>query len=100
MTEFNKLYNELLTELNIAGDGGVFGSADSMGHGGSLTPSSDFYAPGDARNIFGGVKRKKKRKKRARKKHKKKRIKKEDTIAPTIGPVQTRGRVERMFGFN
>jgi hypothetical protein len=34
---------------NSAGAGGVFGSAGSMGHGGSMTPATDFYASGDAR---------------------------------------------------
>jgi len=34
---------------NSAGAGGVFGSAASMGHGGAMTPASDFYATGDAR---------------------------------------------------
>jgi len=35
--------------LNTAGGGGVFGDAGSMGHGGAMTPASDFYAQGDAR---------------------------------------------------
>ncbi len=34
---------------NSAGSGGVFGTAGSMGHGGAMTPASDFYAQGDAR---------------------------------------------------
>jgi len=35
-------------EDNVAGDGGVFGTAPSMGHGGAFG-NSDFYAPDDAR---------------------------------------------------
>jgi hypothetical protein len=37
--------------VNQAGAGGVFGAAGtaSMGHGGAMTPASDFYAQGDAR---------------------------------------------------
>jgi len=38
-----------LNEANIAGTGGVFGSAASMGHGGAITPAQDNYATGDAR---------------------------------------------------
>ena len=34
---------------NSAGAGGVFGNAASMGHGGAMTPATDFYAAGDAR---------------------------------------------------
>ena len=41
--------NWCLRENNAAGAGGVFGSAASMGHGGAMTPASDFYATGDAR---------------------------------------------------
>jgi len=35
-------------EDNVAGAGGVFGTASSMGHGGAFG-NSDFYAPGDTR---------------------------------------------------
>jgi len=37
--------------VNQAGAGGVFGATGtaSMGHGGAMTPASDFYAQGDAR---------------------------------------------------
>jgi len=37
----------VMKEENMAGDGGVFGSAASMGHGGDVG-NSDFYAPGVA----------------------------------------------------
>jgi hypothetical protein len=37
----------VLREDNIAGSGGVFGAASSMGHGGDVG-NSDFYAPGTA----------------------------------------------------
>jgi hypothetical protein len=46
--------NWCLNEANVGGGGGVFGSGgpgstSSMGHGGSLTPATDFYANKDAR---------------------------------------------------
>ena len=50
----------------MAGAGGVFGTAGSMGHGGAFG-NQDFYATGDARNIFGGMTAKKKRKKKGKK---------------------------------
>ena len=37
----------VMNEENAAGDGGVFGSAASMGHGGDVG-NTDFYAPGAA----------------------------------------------------
>lgn len=46
MNNFDKLVSTLL-EDNAAGDGGVFGDAPSMGHGGAVG-NSDFYAPGTA----------------------------------------------------
>lgn len=51
-----------------SGSGGVFG--DFGGHGGDVG-NSDWYATGDARNLFGGgvivQRRRKKRKKKSRK---------------------------------
>lgn len=53
----------------IAGAGGAFGAAPSMGHGGDVPGSSDFYASGDARVPFaiGTFKRTGKIKKRKKK---------------------------------
>jgi hypothetical protein len=42
MNLFEKIFNNVLLEDMAAGDGGVFGSADSMGHGGAIG-KSDFY---------------------------------------------------------
>lgn len=52
-----------IEEDNMAGAGGVFGNAASMGHGGAVG-NKDFYAPGDSRVAKPiGAKRKKRRKK-------------------------------------
>ena len=50
-------------EDNVAGVGGVFGTATSMDKGGSFG-NSDFYAPGDARipSVLGSKKIGKKKK--------------------------------------
>jgi len=42
-----KSFKTYLKEMNVAGDGGVFGGGDSFGHGGAVG-NSDFYAPGSA----------------------------------------------------
>ena len=51
-----KTFKKFIYEMNIAGAGGVFGDAPSMGHGGDVG-NSDFYAPGDSRipSIIGGI---------------------------------------------
>jgi hypothetical protein len=80
---FNRLYKELLkvySEDNVAGAGGVFGDAGSMGFGGAVPGGEDFYAPGDARNVTnmgttsraGKVKTKNDKKKKKKKSTKKK----------------------------
>ena len=56
MKLFEKAFFNQLTETNMAGAGGVFGDAPSMGHGGATTPANDFYAPGDMRIPKGGKK--------------------------------------------
>lgn len=70
MKLFETAFFNQLSETNMAGAGGVFGDAPSMGHGGATTPTTDFYAPGDMRTPMGGkknaragVKSKKKKKK-------------------------------------
>lgn len=62
-----KSFKEFINEMNVAGDGGVFGGGASFDHGGSVG-NSDFYAPGDARipHVIGtfrraGIGKKKKR---------------------------------------
>lgn len=42
---------KILSEDSVAGDGGAFGDLQPT----STTFSGDNYAPGDARNIFGGL---------------------------------------------
>lgn len=44
-------FKKILSEDSIAGDGGAFGDLQPT----STTFSGDNYAPGDARNIFGGL---------------------------------------------
>lgn len=79
---FNTLYKQLIkiyTEDMTAGTGGAFGDAGSMDFGGEVPGGSDFYAPGDARQVTnngtysrqGKVSPKKKRKKKNRTKKKK-----------------------------
>ena len=48
MKLFEKAFTRKLNEDNVAGAGGVFGDADSMGHGGAVG-NTDFYAKGDNR---------------------------------------------------
>lgn len=59
MNFFEKRFKQLLDEDMIAGAGGVFGDAPSMGHGGAVG-NTDFYATGDMRIPTGGKKKKKK----------------------------------------
>ena len=63
MKLFEKAFLSHLSE-NSAGAGGVFGGGDahgfeSMGHGGAMTPATDFYAHDDARTPMPGKKTKK-----------------------------------------
>lgn len=59
MKIFERQFYKHLNESNMAAAGGVFGDAGSMGFGGAVTPSTDFYAPGDARIPTGGKKKNK-----------------------------------------
>ena len=61
MKIFEKIFNQSLAEDNSAGAGGVFGDADSMGHGGAIE-MSDFWNKDDTRKAMGGKKKKKKEK--------------------------------------
>jgi hypothetical protein len=67
-----KNFKAYLKEMNVAGDGGVFGGGDSFGHGGAVG-NSDFYAPGTAviPHVLGAYSRKGKVKSRRRKRKKK-----------------------------
>jgi len=56
MKLFEKAFTRKLTEDNLAGAGGVFGDAESMGHGGAIG-NTDFYAKGDNRIPTGGGKK-------------------------------------------
>lgn len=84
MKLFEKAFLSYLSE-NSAGAGGVFGGGDaqgfeSMGHGGDMTPATDFYAHDDARVPMPGKKSKK---------PKKNKKKKDGSIQPLI-PMQRR----------
>jgi len=61
---FNKLYVKLLEDVGaMAGTTAqAFGSGQA--HAAVTGKSGDFYAPGDARNIWGGGKKSKKNKKK------------------------------------
>lgn len=72
MSLFKKIFEKVIAEDNVAGDGGAFG--DTGSNGGAVPAGTDFYAPGDARvpGILGSKPRKKKRKKGKRRKNRKK----------------------------
>jgi hypothetical protein len=65
MKNFNKVYIKLLEDMT---SGAVFGPGQA--HAPVQGQSSDFYAPGDARNIWGGAPKPLKRKKHLTKKKK------------------------------
>lgn len=90
MKLFEQAFYKSLAENNAAGAGGVFGDAGSMGHGGALSPMTDFYATGDARNVFGlGVKSKKSKKKN-------KKDKKDKNHIQPLMPMQRRNLNKQM----
>jgi len=73
--DFNSIYTRLLklySEDMTAGAGGVFGDVGSMDYSGQVPGGSDFYAPGDTRNVsnMGTYTRQGKIKKRKKKKSK------------------------------
>jgi len=66
---FSNIFTKILSEDNLAGVGGVFGSGPSVGgiyNPPSQISSGDTYAPGDARVpfAFGTTKKGKKKKKK------------------------------------
>ena len=78
MTLFEKYFTHLLQEDNTTATGGAWGAGASIGQ--PSPHSSDFYASGDGRNLFGTgqdtsnhqkpLRKRKKRKKRKNKKNK------------------------------
>jgi len=52
MNKFNNLYNKILQEMTT---GTAFGPSQAQAP--VTGQSSDFYAPGDSRNLFGGGKK-------------------------------------------
>lgn len=87
--KFEKTYLHYLNELNTAGDGGVFGNHGDDGYG-----DPDDTRPIDPSKLVLGSKKKKKKKKTKRVKS----VGEGGKIAYTGGPVQTRGKVERVIG--
>jgi|SaaInlStandDraft_2_1057019.scaffolds.fasta_scaffold176193_1 hypothetical protein len=73
MTLFERYFiRHLLQEDNTTATGGVWGDGASIGQPSPY--SSDFYAPGDARNVFGSVTSKTKKKKKKKRKSRKKKV--------------------------
>lgn len=69
MTLFEEYFTRVLQEDMTTATGGAWGDGSSIGQ---PTPfSSDFYAPGDARNVFGAGAIKPEKKPRRKKKGKK-----------------------------
>lgn len=75
MNLFEKYFiRNLLQEDNTTASGGAWGDGASVGQ---PTPySSDFYAPGDARDVFSTVTDKKKKRRKKKKKGRKQKRKK------------------------
>jgi len=66
---FEEIIKQMLAKENTSVTGGVFGDSPEIGAHGGDVGNSDWYAPGDARNIFGGqVQGKKSKKKKGSKK--------------------------------
>ncbi len=63
MLKFNKLYNKILKENDAVAAAPVNTTSSALGptqaHPAQIGKSGDFYAPGDARNIFGAPSKKK-----------------------------------------
>lgn len=51
---YSKTFKKVLEEDSLAGDGGAFGNVQPT----AGTFSGDTYAPGDSRNVFGGLPKK------------------------------------------
>ena len=65
---FEEIIKQMLAKENTSVTGGVFGDSPEIGAHGGDVGNSDWYAPGDARNIFGGANSNKKSKKKKSKK--------------------------------
>jgi hypothetical protein len=66
---FADIVDEVVKETTMAGAGGAFGPNAEIGMHGGDVGNSDWYAPGDARNIFGGQVSAKSSKKKKKKIH-------------------------------
>lgn len=66
-------------ETTVSGAGGAFGGSSDIGTHGGQVGNSDWYAPGDARNLFGAIEGKPTKKKKKTKK-----------VKSVIMPVQRR----------
>ena len=100
---FDDLYNKILSETKKSlnetssaggvGGGSVFGPSAEIGAHGGQVGNSDWYAPGDSRNLFGWGKVKKKK---TTKKKKKTGKKKTNSIneAPILMPIVRRTPVQ------
>jgi len=65
---FEEIIRELLRKENTSITGGVFGDSPEIGAHGGQVANTDWYAPGDARNVFGAQIQGKKAKKKKGKK--------------------------------
>ena len=61
MKKFNNRYEKILEDVGVADVGNTTSTAlgPTQGHSAQIGKSGDFYAPGDARNLFGAKKSKK-----------------------------------------
>jgi hypothetical protein len=64
---FKDIVDEVVKETTMASAGGAFGSSPEIGMHGGDVGNSDWYATGDARNIFGGMTSAKQKKTKKRK---------------------------------
>jgi hypothetical protein len=60
-TSFDSLVKKIQTETSMAGAGGVFGDSPEIGAHGGQVGNTDWYATGDARNVWGNGKKKSKK---------------------------------------
>lgn len=62
--KFQQIINNILENMNAAGAGGVFGAPQAAIYNPpNATSTTDSYAPGDAKNLFGDVEKPKDKKK-------------------------------------
>lgn len=61
MKKFNERYTQLMEDIGAVGNTTSAAFGDGQAHPAQVGQSGDFYAPGDARNMFGTKKSKKKK---------------------------------------